>query len=250
MTWSFSRIHSFEVCPYYFYLHYIESRDGVGNFYADNGSLFHEIAEKLLTGEINLCDAPGYYIENYENICTEVKQSTMDKIFDKCLDYLCTVDDFNWDKYEIIGVEIECSFMIGKYKFTGFIDLLLREREFGRIILVDHKSADHFLKADGNVLKNSQISFEAYSHQMYLYCKYLIEKYGEPPNKIVWHHFKDGGKLTVIDFNREEYEKNLIWAEELIKRIYKEKRFLPHKEWFNCNQLCDYRYDCEYQDEE
>ena len=251
MTFSFSRLHLYEQCPYAFYKRYIEEdKCGEDNFYAENGSLMHEIFKKLLLGDLSLEKAPGYYQEEFECICSSVKQSTMNNTFDKCIDYLCTVDPFESEKYEIIDVEKKIDFKIGKYNFVGYPDLIIKSRANGEVILVDHKSADHFLKSDGSVLKNKLDDFIAYSKQMYMYCKAIKDTYNMQVNKIVWHHFKDGGALTSIKFNQEDYEKTLGWCNYIIDKIKKDKRFEAKKSYMMCKSLCDFRNTCEYQNED
>ena len=81
---------------------------------------------------------------------------------------------------------------------------------------------------------------------MYIYCKGLQEFFGVNVDKIVWHHFKDNGELTVIPFNKEEYEETLQWAIDIIEKIKKDKIFECNQSYVMCSSLCDYRNDCEY----
>ena len=250
MTWSFSRLNLYETCPYAFYQKYIEEALGEDNYFAENGSLMHETIMKVLKGELELQDAPAYYIDEYENIYSKTKVSTMENTFNKCLDYLCTTDGLDTKRYEIIWVEEKISFRISKYIFTGYPDLVLRDKTNDEIILVDHKSSDYFFKKDGTVLKNQLESFNTYKHQMYLYCKWVYERFGKFPSKLVWNHFKDGGKLSIIPFNKDDYEETLDWAIKTIKKIYKDNKFKENKSYMHCYVLCEFRYDCEYKNEE
>lgn len=250
MTFSFSRLHSYEQCPYAFYKRYIEEEQGESNFYAENGSIMHDIFKRLLLKEITLEEAPTIYQEEFDCISNLVKKSTMENTFDKCIEYLCEVDEFDHEKYEIVAVEERMDFKVGKYDFVGFPDLLVKERASGIVILIDHKSLDHFLKKDGSVLKNKQNDFSAYSKQMYLYCKAIKDLYGIQVDKISWHHFKDSGIMTVIDFNQEDYENTLHWCEYMIGKIKKDKVFDACQSYMMCNSLCNFRNMCEYLDEE
>lgn len=246
IIWSFSTLHLYETCPYAFYLYKIEETDGEDNFFAENGSAMHEVFQKLESKTITLPEAPATYMEKYSNIVSTTRSSTMDKTFEACLDYLCICDDDYLQKYEIIWVEKKVGFKIGWKKFTGFIDLLLRDKTTGDLVLVDHKSADPFFKKSGGVLKNQQENFEAYSHQMYLYCYGVFKEFGVYPNKIVWHHFKKNGELTVIDFNMEDCNATIDWAKRLIQKIYRDRKFADRQSYMQCRELCDYRNLCEY----
>ena len=246
MTWSFSRLHAWEQCPYAFYLKYIEQRDGESNYYAANGKCMHEVFEAILTNQIPLDECTQCYADKYDLICETTKQSTMDSTYEKCMDYLCTIDGIDLEKYEILGVELKLDFNIGKYKFVGYADLVVKNKKSGEVILVDHKQATHFMKKDGTPLKNQLENFLAYRHQMYIYCKGLKDCFGIDVNKIIWHHFKDNGELTIIPFEADEYEETLQWAANTIEKIKKDKKFLNKRSYVLCSSLCDYRNDCEY----
>ena len=250
MTWSFSRLHAWEQCPYAFYLKYIEQRDGESNYYAANGKCMHEVFEAILTNQIPLDECTQCYADKYDLICETTKQSTMDSTYEKCIDYLCTIDGIDLEKYEILGVELKLDFNIGKYKFVGYADLVVKNKKSGEIILVDHKQATHFMKKDGTPLKNQLENFLAYRHQMYIYCKGLKDCFGIDVNKIIWHHFKDNGELTIIPFEADEYEETLQWAVNTIEKIKKDKKFLNKRSYVLCSSLCDYRNDCEYKNED
>lgn len=250
MTWSFSRLHSWEQCPYAFYLKYIEKRDGESNYYAANGKCMHEVLEAVLKNDIPIDECTQLYADKYDLICEKTKQSTMDSTYEKCMDYLCEIDDIDSEKYEIIGVELKLDFKIGKYKFVGYADLVIKNKGSGEVILIDHKQATHFMKKDGTPLKNQLENFLSYRHQMYIYCKGLKECLGIDVDKIVWNHFKEINELTIIPFNQEEYDETMQWAVDIIEKIKKDKGFESNKSFVMCSSLCDYRNDCEYKDEE
>ena len=249
--WSYSKTTCFGRCKYEYYLDYIVNDDSQylseSNFYAEVGSFVHEILAMIFKGELSPDDAPQYYIDNFDkNVFYKVKKDTMDKTFYTCLDYFAEAD-FSWiDKYEILGVELEQRFKVENIDFIGFIDLLLRDKSDGKIVILDHKSSPYPLKANGEVKKNQQGSFETYKKQMYLYCYAVNELFGELPKEIVWNHFKDGGKMVTIPFNQKEYEKAISWFKDTINVAAKEIEYSPTKEFFYCTQLCNFRNSCEY----
>lgn len=248
MTWSFSRIHAFETCPYAFYLRYIEEEHGDNNFYAENGKIMHKIFEDLLSKKLDIDDCTQRYTDDFDDIENTVKRSTMDKTFDSCIDYLSVLDFDRLKNYDVLGVELEIKTKIDKYNFTGYIDMLVQDKVTKEIIIIDHKSSKYMLKKNGDVLKGSEIDFLSYKHQMYLYCKYVYEKFGKYPKKIVWNHFKDN-KLCVIDFDEKEFKDTIKWARDTIKQIYKETDYLPKKSYMMCYSLCNFRNDCYYKEE-
>ena len=173
----------------------------------------------------------------------------MDNTYEKCVSYLEQIEPLD-DRYEIIGVEKRLSFPLSIYKFIGIIDLILKDKKTGEIIIVDHKSSKHFLKKDGTPLKATLEEFNAYKKQMYLYCKAVENCMDLQVNKIVWHHFKDGGVLTVIPFDPAEYNNTVKWAENIIQDIKTDETFEAKQSYYRCKELCPFRETCEYLDDE
>ena len=251
MQWSYSRLTSFENCKYEFYLNYIINNDEEylpeGNYYAEVGSFVHEILAKIFNGELTPDEAMQYYVDNYDNdVFYKTRESTMDKTFETCADYFATVD-FGWlNDYKILGVEKEVKFKIEDYDFIGYIDLLLRDKRNGKIVILDHKSGDYPFKRNGTIKANSKQSFENYKRQMYLYAYAVYDKYGEYPKEIAWNHFKDGGKIATISFDKNEFDNVIKWAIDTIHIIEKESGYEPNIDYFYCNNLCNFRNSCEY----
>ena len=160
--WSYSRATCFGHCKYEFYLDYIINDDNQylseGNFYAEVGSYVHEILAMVFKGELKVEDALQYYIDNYDNyVCYKVKKSTMEKSYETIADYFASLD-IEWLKdYEILGVELEQRFTVDGYDFIGFIDLLLRDKRDGKIVVLDHKSSEYPFKKNGEIKKKSQL---------------------------------------------------------------------------------------------
>lgn len=250
--WSYSRVSCFKQCKYEYYLNYIlndpERYLAEGNYYAEVGSYVHEILAMIFRGELNKEEAAAYFIDHFDdNVFYQASQTSMDNAYNGCLSYFEN-EDFKWlDQYEILGVEKECRFKIKKYEFVGIIDLLLRDKQTGMLVILDHKSAQYPLKKDGiTVKKNSEHSFESYKRQMYLYCHAVKEEYGEFPSSIIWNHFKDGGLLAKIPFSMDEYTDTIKWFENTIKEATKEREFEPSPDYFYCRNLCNFRNSCEY----
>lgn len=255
MEWSFSRLSNFDQCKYCFYLRYIlrdfDTYPNDSNFWAENGSLVHETLEKIFSGEISAEDAVTYYVDHFESdIFYKTKDTTMRRTFEICSDYFAETD-FKWiSGYDILGIEEKVELEIEGHKFLGYIDLLLRRKDNGKIILLDHKSGNYFFKKDGNVKKHMEHSFNSYRKQMYLYCHAVRQIYGKFPDLIVWNHFKDGGKFSIIPFKEEEYKETLDWFVDTINRISEEEEFNPTLDFFYCVNLCSFRKSCEYRKQE
>ena len=246
MTWSFSRLHAYEQCPYSFYLKYIEGREEEMNLYAENGNIIHKIFQDIFTENMQVKQCVSHYVEMYNRIISSTNESSMEKTFDKCVGCLKALKSLDKNRYEIVGVEMKLEFYLCEYKFIGYADLVVRNKKTGEIILIDHKQAPHFLKKDGTPLKNQLENFLAYKNQMYLYCIGLWKQFNLCVDKIVWHHFKDDGQLTIIPYNHNECESTKQWAIELIHTIEEDDVFENIESYIMCSSLCGFRNDCEY----
>lgn len=251
MRWSYSRATTFENCKYEFYLNYIvNDRDeypAENNFYAEVGIFVHEILAKIFSGELSMDEALDYYLKNFKSsIKHKVSKKSVKKTFEQCADYF-SFADLSWlNDYEILGVEKEVEFQIEGYDFVGFIDLLLRDKRDGKIVVVDNKSSPYPFKKNGDVKANSKHSFENYKKQMYLYSYAVKQEYGEFPKEIIWNHFKDNGKLATIPFDEEEYNNAIDWFCYTIHDIEQEENFPATTDYFYCSTLCNFRNVCEY----
>ena len=250
MTWSFSRLNSFYNCPYEWKLRYIDCNKSENGFFGEYGSLIHKILEKYEKGELSLFELNDYYEEHFsENVphdappnkYVDIKQS----YYEKGLDYFNNID-LDLDKYEVLGVEKEVRFQIAGKDFVGYIDLLLKENETGKIIILDHKSASIKILKNGKVSKSDQEHVREFIRQLCLYAIPIIEEYGHV-DELWWNLFKDKNWLK-MPFNKEDYDEAIQWAEDTLKLIETEKEWLPNNSSsYYCNYLCGQRNNaCEY----
>lgn len=248
IEFSFSTTHLYEQCPYAVYMKKIEEIDGDSNAYAEIGSYGHELNEKIFKKKYTTQEALDECINEFdEHIFEYITESSKDKKYIAMCDYFSSFDEDFWNEYEVIGVELEVHWKIGKYNCIGYIDLILKRKSDGKIFLIDHKSASHFMKKDGTPLKNQEENFIAYKHQMYMYSDAIKKKLGFYPDYIVWNHFLDNGHKTIIPFSKEELNETLVWFKRTVKEIYSDEMFEPKKNYMMCYQLCDYRNGlCEY----
>lgn len=260
-TWSYSRIHSYTTCPAMFRYVYLEKKPKVENAFAEFGSFCHSILESYEKGELAEYELGDVYQEKYdENVTCDfpvTKWGSMgEKYYSKGLSYFETFEGFpeNW---ELIGAEIDAEFCISNYNIVGFIDLLVRDKNDGKLIVVDHKSKAKFKNKDEQ---------EEYAIQLYLYSKWVYENYGEYPKELVFNMFREQ-EMVVIPFNLEDYKKAIQWVIDTIQNIYNDFDFwdkiklscekkgvnIPYKNFdFFCNNLCSCRTSCnrtEYGDE-
>ena len=251
MIWSFSRVNTLSQCPYAWYLKYIEEQEGLPNAYAQFGKLAHEVLEKYLKGELNMFTVSQYYQDRYPEMVTcefpSNKYVDLDeKAYNQGLDYFNNLD-FDFNKYEILGVERELNFKVGEYPFHGFADAIYRDKETGEIILRDHKTFSFKYLKDGSISKSKTYvdHFRDFRRQEYLYCIPLIEEYGKV-DYLSWNMIRDQREIK-IPFNEEEFKEAQEWCINTIKMAEQEILWLPdNSESYRCNVICDQRGICFY----
>lgn len=249
--WSYSRTSCFEHCKYEYYLGYVIHDDNLylseGNFYAEVGSFAHEILAKIFLGELKPENALDYYLDHFEEyVSYKTFKIAMNNTYEAIADYFATLD-LSWlDFYEIVGVEQKLHFEVCGHPFVGIIDLLLRDKRDGKLVVLDHKSMEYPFKVKGGVKKKCEKSFNAYRRQMYLYSKAIHDTYGEFPKGIAWNYFKDGGRLGTIQFLESEYKDAIEWFQSMAEKIPQEQDFEATQDYFYCSQLCNFRNSCEY----
>lgn len=250
MRWSFSRLSSFDTCKYMWKLSYIDGVKGEPNFYSQFGSYCHKILEMYYKGDLAIFELTDYYKDHYlENVTYDAPPNKYVDIgasyYQKGIEYFDSLSDIS-DEYEIVGIEKEVTFEIDGKEFVGYIDLLLRDRDTGKLIVCDHKSGKIKFLKNGNVSKGDAQHFTMFKRQLYLYSKAIIDEYGEEPSYLIWNMFRTGD-IIKIKFVQEEYEEAIEWAKETIKTIEEERNWEPTPDDFFCRFICDHRESaCEY----
>jgi len=243
------------MCPYSFKKLYLDKSEKLNNAFAEFGSLCHGILEDYEKGNLMEYELEDAYNERYDSYVVDKfppsRGRPMDETYyEKGLEYFSRFNGFpeNW---EIIGAEIDSQFKIDDISMVGFIDLLVRDKIDGKLIVVDHKSKSGF--------KNDKEKAE-YAIQLYLYSKWVIDNYGEAPKQLVFNMFTKNDTVT-IEFSQNEYDAALDWVRNIVKSIYNDLDFWDNiylsfedsgkditqfsNSDFFCNYLCSCRTDCE-----
>lgn len=254
MVWSYSRVKSYFEGPRMFYLTYLDEGDQLESAFAQWGSLCHELLDRFARGELLAFELSDEYDRLYPEKMTErfpwnLWRDLDALYYDSGKAYFDSFEGFpeNW---ETVGSEIEIHVTIRGLEVRGFIDLLVRDRNDGRLIVVDHKSKSRF---------KSDQELELYGFQPYLYAEWVLQTYGEYPKELVFNLFRAGTRVT-IPFTEEGKAKALDWLEDTVRRIYEDEDFpdkvevrcrergepIPEETTpdFFCQQLCGVRHRC------
>lgn len=241
MEWSFSNIKCFETCKKSWYRKYILGEKGCGNFYADFGTLAHNMLEQVALGKIKPIDMRRFVEYNWNDAIAnepplQFGKGDLGEIYYNQLMELC--EYFEGFKDTTIGTEIEFHTTIhtkhGEKPFIGFIDRLSKWDD--DYIITDYKSKSKF---------NSKKELAKYAIQLYVYSKYVYETYGVFPKMLKFFLFRNGEEV-VIEFKKEDYDSAIQYVGDVIDSVYDETNFENNYSYFFCKNLCMYRYDCSF----
>lgn len=242
MVWSFSSVNSYCTCPYAFKLSYINKKEKVNNAFAEFGSFVHSLLEKYFKGEIEFFELSQMYESEYDSNVTHEFPSLKfcdleTKYYEDGINYLNSFEGIA-DNLQVVGVEQEINLKLNGKAFIGYIDLILKDTNDNKYIIVDHKSKGKF---------KSKKEKEHYMYQLYLYSVYIKEKFGEYPKELKFNMFRTG-TFETEQFDEKKLKKALNWFDFTIDLIYSDDTFIKIKDEFYCNNLCGVREHCMSED--
>lgn len=156
-----------------------------------------------------------------------------EKYFEAGKEYFLNFDGFG-DELEILAVEEFFCIEVRGHRITGIADLVLRHRESGEMIVIDHKSKSR---------KSMDKEMNHYRRQLYIYAMFVHQKWGQYPSKIVFNMFREG-YIVEEAFDQAKLEETEQWIEDLIGEIHAEELFLPMPNQYFCQFLCDVSKYC------
>ena len=214
------------------------------NIYAEFGSFCHSILEQYFNLILTEEELLPYYIEYFDDFITRTpwNSKSVDKLYDYGFAYFSNIN-YKPERMDILGVELKYNINIGGYNTMGYIDLVYKEGD--DIVVCDHKSCECPIGKNGQPKKSSLEKFESFKKQLYLYSAYIKSQYGKFPKYLEWNFFR-AGKRYRIEFNPTEFDKSILWANDIITEIYNTDVFVPNPTYFYCNNLCDFRNVCEF----
>lgn len=230
IKWSFSRLGTFNQCPYQYKLQYEDKVEGISNSYGDYGTLMHDSIEMILRGE-----------DGYSNYVSKMHSIPLPS-FSKETAYHHHVPNFlkNFSKTkikgEIIGIELDRTIEIDEFNsFRGLSDLEL-------------KSGDDYIIVDWKISKKfSKIDLTYKRRQLYLYAEFIKRDYGVYPKEMFFFFPADVSRAPYhkIKFSKADFDEAWDWFHSTIDSVRGGDR-TPKPDWFYCSNLCSFRQVCEH----
>ena len=245
MTWSYSRLTTFENCPYEWLQHYILSLYEEPNFYAQYGILMHDIFKKFYSAELTKDELIPCFFSHFLQEVTVPPPSAKvrTEYFTQGRQYLKTLQPLG---REVVEVENKAEFVFASHQFVGFLDLFSCDAS-GRLYLTDHKSRVLKPRSARKKPTLSDRELDKYFRQLYVYSAAVKQKYGAYPDYLEFHCFRSGLWITE-PFDYERYVEVEAWAEKLIEDICTSDAWPANVDYWYCKKLCGFSYDCEYLD--
>ena len=247
MTWSYSRIKTFTDCPYKFLLRYIYCVPEEAKFFSSYGSFVHSILEKFHNNEIDKRSLVGYYLLHFNSEVSgrPPSDSIFKNYFESGINYFKNLEH---TKDEILGVEKKVEWNIRGYNFTGYIDLITRDKD-GDVKIIDNKSRDLKNRSkrfmNGGKPTQTDIMLDDYLRQLYLYADGIKSTTGTKVSALEFNCFRTGAVITEPYMNSAA-KQSLDWAIDSIEKIKKESEWAPNFNEWSCEHICGVNNDCEY----
>lgn len=244
MTWSYSRIKSFEDCPYRWYLKYIRRFTGKELFFASYGKFMHSLIERYLKKAETKDQLVDVYLSEFASSvdgCAP-NMTVFGNYFSSGLSYLNSLSP---PPFNIVGVEQRIDFDVDGIRFVGCIDLIAEKD--GDIIIIDNKSKNLKPRSRRKKPTKSDNDLDSYLKQLYIYSRWIEAQYGVRPKSLCFNCFRENVFISE-PFEDAAYHDAMLWAKDIISKIRIESDFNPDIDFFKCTYLCEMQDNCEYYD--
>lgn len=220
-----------------FKLQYLDEAPQEDNAFSEYGTLCHSLLEEYAKGQLFKEQLAEEYTKRYYDVVTHsfppYPKGYAAKAYDEAYNYFVGFSGFG-EEYEILATEEKFELNIGGYIFVGIEDLLLREIYTGDITVMDHKTKS------ANSMKKE---FDTYKKQLYVYARYVKERYGVFPKYMAFNMIKTG-EILKVEFNEDEYNETMAWIVNTIEAAILEFDWAVSSSPFFCQYICGVRKSC------
>lgn len=241
VVYSFSRVNAYCTCPMMYKLTYIDKLPKLDNAFSQWGTLCHSLFERYCNGELELYELTDTYKSEYKQAVT---QDFPESDFTDMNEYYYRKGIEVFDHYagvekglDVVATEQKVLTEIAGKKFVGYIDLILRDKSDGKLIIQDYKSKSKFKSAKER---------NHYALQPFLYSHYIKEQYDEYPKLLRFDMFRVGDVVDIA-FTEKGLQNADKWFADTIETIEKDAEFpaaLDSEKDFFCKSICSMRAWC------
>lgn len=229
--YSFSCLNIFETCKYAWYLTYMEKRRGENNCFAEYGTIFHDLIEKIEKNKVLFFETKELFEKRFDNMVYPFPEKFKKSYREKGKKYFEKFDGL--EDFTMWEMELEYFFEIAGYKFRCFPDYVGEKNN--ELYIIDFKTSKPYSSKD----------LQEKLKQLYMYSIPIATKYNRYPDKLKFDFTKENDAIT-IPFDEQKLEETKKWAVDVIKKIEQEKDFKPTINQFYCNNLCNHRNYCKF----
>lgn len=238
MIYSFSKLETFQSCPFGFWLAHLSDQDIIrqDNAFSQYGTFAHELLEQWAKGELADWQLEAEWADGYDKAITRsfppYLKGFSAKAYEEGRAYFASFDSF--PGFTVVSAEKKFNVQVGNYEFAGIADLVLRDNLTGELAVIDHKT-----KGQSSMKKD----YKTYLKQLYIYAIHVKEEYGEYPAMLGFNMIKPNVILWE-EFSEEKLQETIAWVNETCARIEAAAEFPPHPDSHRCQYICDVRGAC------
>lgn len=207
------------------------------NAFAEYGTLCHELLEDWANGVIPSFELADAYAERFDasirHCFPPFPRGMGQRYYEAGHAYFSSFDGFG-NQYEVIAVEERFELLIHGWSFVGIMDLVLREKDTGSLVVIDHKTM-----SDATMRKHGK----RYTKQLYLYAAAIERKHHVFPNKLMFNLLREG-RMTHEAFDMDKMADVLLWVDDVINAVLREDRWEAKPSKYFCDHICSVAAHC------
>ncbi len=245
---SYSELKIWAECPFKHKVVYIDKQKGFqGNEYTAFGTTIHTLCENAVQGFLQEDEYDDFFNESFDGELAqlgETRQDLVDQMRDQAKSIMPLIIpelSKTFEEYKVFSVEEKLyekinDFSLDRYKFKGYIDLVLKTAD-GKYHVIDWKTCSWGWDRDKR-------SSKLVTYQLTLYKKFFCQKHNIDP-KLVETHFallkRTAKKDNVEIFRVTSGPRKTDNATDLLRKALKSienKMFIKNR--LSC-RLCEFR---------
>lgn len=242
MTWSYSRIETYNDCPYRWYLKYIAKCEPAPMFYSSYGLFMHKILEQFLSGKITKEEARMNFLLNFQKEVRGERPAPdiVEKYVSQGTEYLRNLCPF---PLKTVSVEEKVRFELDGVPMVGVIDYI--GEKHGELYIIDHKSRAMKPRSGRKRPTAKDTELDSMLKQLYVYSELVKQKFGQYPAWLCFNCFRNN---TFIQepFSEDRLLETTEWVKKSVADIEDEDDFNPYIDFFACKNICDVHDECCY----